>query len=459
MNRDTDSQRLATKFPDRTDAIKLIADRFFGTIATDVTCESDREDILGDALEAYYRQPYEGRTDRLIEINHYLERLMVFSHKRWRSLQRVRREFGLVESLVDDGQKVVQSAFDPLVCLGDLAGSQDCQDPQDWRVKSPPFRVVFPSSVQYTYYRDNPYHVPMFTIVPNEDKVGAGNLGYRRTERTWRRASSDDLAVFQSDLLEKHQSAFEECLQRFVPQYIRDSGWRTLPKNLKWMLHDVNCEGLTISEVTRKRNLRKNEFRRLEANLNKLGWNWFYSLKRDRRILVYNPVYHGKHYASILQARIAVEGLPNSLLLSRMHLKREAFLRSDEEVSSALTKEANRAVTELIDLHVDYTALVDYHERICSLIKSIVERPSFARKMTLDEINHFLGELPEQRQKSLIFAAISKRKSIVDVMGLSDHFPDLLLFSPGDDRVTISALEDYFDKEYFRDIDDHVKVA
>lgn len=65
-----------------------------------------------------------------------------------------------------------------------------------------------------------------------------------------------------------------------------------------------------------------------------------------------------------------------------------------------------------------------YDERLRAFVERLVRRPIVTQAISFEHAMSLLIDLPQERQKEVLFSAIRLNKSIADMFGLADFFPE-----------------------------------
>jgi hypothetical protein len=370
-------------------------------------------------------------------INTYCERLIDWSYRAYFAQQKRDRELHRsLTALAVEESAILRTAVD-IFEEDPAVFSQGMEDFSS--IMTPRYRVEFDEYSPEKYISD-PYYVPGFELIPAKpfqlaqviDKGGK----LRATDLR-------EISLSATEALNSVRWRYGTAVREMVSEYIREYGWISLRLEHRRIIACLN-KGMRPSKIQQEMRLKESTYYSYRNVVERRGWREIWHKRKGHLVLEYQP--------PLDRARRFHDDAPmaNTAGLSlRQRLELTGLTPGFEEVMAEKGAEVlDEGFLAIVSGQMEHNAnpgvLSAYDQRLRTFIDRLIMRPLLTEGLTFDQVMETVANLPSERQKALIFEAIKRKKSIGDMLGLKDAFPEAFLVdSDCWDGMTLKTLASF----------------
>lgn len=287
-------------------------------------------------------------------------------------------------------------------------------------LRTPPYRVEWGDSFQPSVYLNDPYHVPGFKIVPVQSEFPALRLLTNGKNRAVDGSQLSEVTLLTLELLRDRYAA---AVATMVREYLRDYGWRTVPREHKGVIARFN-KGMKPKQIQTELKIKESTYWSHMKALERRGWKREWIEKKRRWILIYQPLYDNDRKLHENGVFAKVDGLSIRERIEVTGNVPPADVLMGEIEDDAVGRYLADLERQLEDTKLTAENVFGYDERLRAFVERLVRRPIVTQAISFEHAMSLLIDLPQERQKEVLFSAIRLNKSIADMFGLADFFPE-----------------------------------
>lgn len=398
--------------------VRDFANIFFELHAPYLSVE-EREDIVGSALLIIAQGKHDIQRSTA---NTYVQRLIEWTYKTHCSERKRRAELERVEQaaayMVDDKVNLDEFLADRTGSAASLLIGESNLD----QLKSAPCRVEFRSGYSVASYIDEPCFVPPFEVIP----VTPHQVALRRClDGSYRLTDQRNLSEAEVYALDQLRSRYAGCVAAMISEYLHEYGWTSVPAEHRRLIAAFN-RGEAPTAIQRRLKLKESTYYSHLKAIKRRGWFEEWHAKKQFYVLRYHPALDGnkrlhEHPVASLAVRLSL----------RDRIEATGLLPTEGDLlQGAPNEKLIRSYLDSLDRDLQRSAftseaLIAHDERLRAFIERLVRRPILTEDLSFQEVMSKLVALPVERQKAVIFEALRTQKSIGDLFGLGDYFPDI----------------------------------